>query len=73
MKFTIELQRAGMSRVSYDAIPIMARVRQGSHLGENLLPDGLTDVELAKSESARRLALKIGRAVQVDFIDRTKE
>ncbi len=72
MKLTIHLQRVGMSRVAEANIPIQARIIQGGKVGENLLSkDRFSDVEHVKAELKRRLEKQWGRALDVEWIDKT--
>lgn len=73
MKITVELLRAGASRVSMDSIPLQAYVLQGGSRGKNLL-DGerVSDVEYAKTLLATRLTRKMGN-LEINWLDRTGE
>jgi len=47
MTMIVEFRRTGMSRVSEDAIPLVARVRAGSKYGEDMLrKTGILDVSV---------------------------
>lgn len=74
MTFTIELRRAGMSRVSEDNIPLVARIVNGAFYGRNLLAqDRLTDIEGAKVAIQNRINQKFGLAVTIKWVDATRE
>lgn len=72
MTLTIELDRIGMSRVSYEAIPLRARIVQGGKYGENLIEKQKpTDVVGAKDEIQRMMDEKFHCSVTIDWIDHT--
>jgi hypothetical protein len=69
----IELQRVGMSRVSENNIPLVARILTPTGYGANLIPrDQFTDVDYARAVIQDRLNEKFGRAVEIRWIDATR-
>lgn len=74
MKITVELLRAGTSRVSMDSIPLQAYVLQGGSRGKNLLAkERLSDVEGVKDLLYIRLRRQLGDSLHITWIDRTAE
>ncbi len=72
MRIEVELRRVGMSRVSEDCIPLMARVFCGGKVGEDLLAkDELTDIECAKAVIQARLDRRFRNTVNICWIDAT--
>jgi len=67
MKLTVVLQRVGTSAVSYQSIPLVARVVQAGKVGENLLSGRWTDVVGAKAEVQRALCERLGCVVEVEW------
>lgn len=73
MTFTIELRRCGTGSSPF-TIPIVARVKQGSIYGADLLAGlKVTDIEQAQRASVDALEHRFRTAVTVMWDDRTKE
>lgn len=72
MTLIIELDRIGMSRVSYEAIPLRARILQGGKYGENLVEKQKpTDVIWTQGEIQRMMDEKFRSTVTINWIDKT--